>query len=189
MKLLRFMAVLALGFFSLGAFAQSAAPIADACAAAGGTGIFHAGGDWYPFPAYGDMAGWDELTGDMKAALIKQGDKYLEYEWKIAKATDYLDYERTGSRAKMHKVNTPNHNALTALTLAELAEGEGRYLDQIIDGVFLMTERTSWVHSYHQARQKSGRALADGRDLFIDLGAQQWASDLAVVWHFFHGEF
>ena len=183
------MAVLALGFFSPGAFAQSAAPIADACAAAGGTGIFHAGGDWYPFPAYEDRAGWDRLTGDMKAALIKQGNKYLEYEWKIAKATDYLDYERTGSRAKMHKVNTPNHNALTALTLAELAEGEGRYLDQIIDGVFLMTERTSWVHSYHQARQKSGRALADGRDLFIDLGAQQWASDLAVVWHFFHGEF
>ena len=189
MNLHRTLAVLALGLFSLGAFAAQKAPLANALKKAGGTAIFHAGGDWYPYPAYSDRDAWNSLTGDRAGQLIANGEKYLDYEWRLAKATDYLDFERRGSREKMWQVNNGNHAALTTLTLAELAEGKGRFLDQIIDGVFLMTERTTWVHSYHQARQPSGRALADGRYLFIDLGAQQWASDLAVVWHFFHEEF
>ena len=189
MKLHRILAVLALGLIGLGAFAAPKTPLADACRQAGGTAIFHAGGDWYPYPAYSDRAAWNSLIGKKAAKLIANGEKYLDYEWRLAKATDYLDFERRGSRERMWYVNNGNHAALTTLTLAELAEGKGRFLDQIIDGVFLMTERTTWVHSYHQSRQPSGRALADGRYLYIDLGAQQWASDLAVVWHFFHEEF
>ncbi len=189
MKLHRILAVLALGFIGLGAFAAPKTPLADACRQAGGTAIFHAGGDWFPYPSYYDREGWTTLLGEDAAILIEKGEKYLDYQWKPALASDYLDFERTGSRERMWKVNNPNHDALSSLAMAELAEGKGRFIDQIIDGVFLMTERTSWVHSYHQARQPSKRALPDARYLFIDLGAQQWGSDLAVVWHFFHEEF
>lgn len=184
-KILIVAAALVSGFF---ASAQQRTVMMDAYRAAG-PGAFKVGGDWFPYPAYSDRDGWDRMFGEMKAEAIKDGEKRLDFEWWAARATDYLDFERNGSRQKMWDVNGHNSRALVDLVLAELAEGKGRFLDQIINGMFLMTERTSWVHSYHQSRQTSGRVLPDDRDHFIDLGAQEWACDIAVIWHLFHEEF
>ena len=81
---------------------------------------------WVPYPAYNDRAGWNELLGTNKESLIRAGEKMLNYEWKVIRATDYLEYERSGA----------NRKAINALMLAELAEGKGRFIDQLINGVF-----------------------------------------------------
>ena len=47
---------------------------------------------WVPYPAYTDRAGWDELLGTNKENLIRAGEKMLNYEWKVIRATDYLEY-------------------------------------------------------------------------------------------------
>ena len=163
-------------------------PMADAYKAAG-PDAFAAGRDWYPYPSYEDRKGWAEIFGDDAKAFIARGEKRLDYTWLVAMASDYLDYERTGSRARMQHINECNHTALCDLTLAELAEGKGRFIDKIVDGLWMMSEKTTWVHSYHQPQQPSKRALPDSRWVFIDLGAHQWGSDIAVVWHFLHKEF
>lgn len=53
---------------------------------------------WVPYPAYNDRVGWDELLGTNKESLIRAGEKMLNYEWKVIRATDYLEYERSGER-------------------------------------------------------------------------------------------
>lgn len=45
---------------------------------------------WVPYPAYNDRVGWDELLGTNKESLIRAGEKMLNYEWKVIRATDYL---------------------------------------------------------------------------------------------------
>ena len=45
---------------------------------------------WVPYPDYSDRAGWDKLLGDYKEKYIRKGESYLDYEWKVVKATDYL---------------------------------------------------------------------------------------------------
>ena len=59
---------------------------------------------------------------------------------KVIKATDYLEYERTGNRKIMENPNSSNNNAIADLAIAELAEGKGRFIDQLINGIVYSCE-------------------------------------------------
>lgn len=144
---------------------------------------------WMPYPAYNDRAAWAALLGDNAQKLIARGEKQLNYKWKLSVATDYLAYERTGERNIMQNPQTANNNALSDLVLAELAEGKGRFIDQIINGVFLQCERTSWVLSAHLPRQSTHRSLPDWREQIIDLGSGEIGGFLAWTYYFLHQEF
>lgn len=145
--------------------------------------------EWVPYPDYTDRAGWDALLGENKQTLIRRGERLLSYEWKVVPATAYLAYERTGNRNIMQDPNSANTNALSDLVLAELAEGKGRFTDQIINGVFYQCERTSWVLSAHLTAQLSKRTLPDHTDQVIDLGSGELGALLAWTYYFFNEEF
>lgn len=145
---------------------------------------------WVPYPAYSDRAGWDAMLGDEnKAALIRQGEELLDYEWKLVRATDYMEFERTGDRYVMQDRLNRNRSAINSLMLAELAEGKGRFIDQLINGVYLSCEITSWVYSAHLSRQSNGRCLPDFREQVIDLSAGGYGSMLSWVYYYFHTSF
>ncbi len=144
---------------------------------------------WVDYPDYTDRNGWDSLTGENKQWLIERGEKRLKYEWKMNVATDYLTYERTGDRQAMQSKQTANNNALSDLVLAELAEGQGRFIDQIINGVWMECERTSWVLSAHLHRQDDGRNFPNHTDQIIDLGSGEIGAFLAWTYYFLHEEF
>lgn len=144
---------------------------------------------WVPYPRYTDRAGWDSLLGENKAELIRRGERQLKYVWKVIPATAYLAYERTGDRTIMQEPNSDNNNALSDLVMAELAEGKGRFIDQIINGVFYNCERTSWVLSAHLPAQLSKRAFPDHTDPVIDLGSGELGALLAWTYYFFREEF
>jgi hypothetical protein len=145
---------------------------------------------WVPYPAYTDRAGWDKLSGNFRDAQIREGERYLDYDWKTVKATDYLEFERSGSRTVMETPFGTNSSALSALVMAELAEGKGRFMDQIINGVWVFNEMTSWALSAHLgAYQTSKRALPDYTQHVIDLTSGDLGSLLAWVHYFFKDSF
>ncbi len=144
---------------------------------------------WVPYPKYTDRAGWDSLTNDQKQMLIRRGEKYLNYEWKVIKATDYLEYERSGNRKIMENPNSSNNSAIAELAIAELAEGKGRFIDQLINGVVYTCEMTSWALSAHLPVQHSKRSLPDYREHIIDLVAGDVGGMLSWIYYFFHDEF
>lgn len=100
---------------------------------------------WVPYPAYTDRAAWDSLMGPNKQRLIAAGEKLLDYKWKLIPATAYLEYERSGNRKVMEAPYDANRQALNALMLAELAEGKGRFIDQLLNGAYMSCEMNSWV--------------------------------------------
>lgn len=143
---------------------------------------------WVPYPDYSDRAGWDSLMGDNKEFFIKQGEKLLDYAWPRVNATAYLEYERSGDRKIMENPLDANNNAITALMLAELAEGKGRFTDQIINGVYAAAEMTSWALSAHiPARVK--RSIQPHDIPVIDLVAGDMGNIYAWVHYFMHDEF
>lgn len=144
---------------------------------------------WVPYPAYNDRSAWDALLGADKETLICAGEKQLNYEWKVIRATDYLEYERSGERNIMQNPYEANRKAINALMLAELAEGKGRFIDQLVNGVFFSCEMTSWVLSAHLVRQSTKRSLPDYREQVIDLGSGNYGSMLSWVYYFFHHSF
>lgn len=140
---------------------------------------------WIPYPAYADRAGWDALTGQNRGSLIRRGEKGLDFEWNVIRATDYLEYERSGNRKVMENRNNANLKTLTDLIVAELAEGEGRFIDQILNGAFHLCEMTSWALSAHTTLQPSRRSLPDRDAHVIALVSCETGAMLAWVDHFF----
>lgn len=144
---------------------------------------------WFPYPAYADRDGWSAVLGGHTGYLIKQGEKFLEYKWQSIDATAYLAYERTGERQIMENPLKENRIALNTLLMAELAEGKGRFIDQLINGTWHLSHTPSWVLSAHLPRQKTGRSLPDPTQQIIDLGSGALGAQMAVAYHFFHEEF
>ncbi len=147
-------------------------------------------GAWVPYPAYSDREGWNSLLNDEdRQTLIKAGEKMLDYKWQVIRATDYLEYERSGERNIMQNPYEANRKAINVLMMAELAEGKGRFIDQLINSVFFSCEMTSWVLSAHLPRQSTKRSMPDWREQIIDLGSGNYGSMLAWVYYFFHDTF
>lgn len=145
---------------------------------------------WVPYPDYADRDGWDKLFGTHKEQIIRQGEQYLGFGWIVVKATDYMEYERSGNRNIMQDPQGKNNRALGALVAAELAEGKGRFVDDIINGVLYSCEMTSWALSAHlQSAQKSKRPFPDHREDIMDLTSGDMAQMLSWTYHFLRREF
>ena len=152
-------------------------------------GILPKDASWLPYPAYTDRNAWADLLGSNAAHLIAQGEKYLDYTWQSVNATAYLAYERTGNRQVMEKPMSANRVALNALILAELAEGKGRFMDQLINGTWHIAHMPTWVLSAHLPRQKTGRTLPDPSQQIIDLASSPVGAQMSAAYHFFHDAF
>ena len=135
---------------------------------------------WVTYPAYTDRAGWDQLTGECRDRLIKQGEAYLDYTWKVVRATDYLEFMYSGNRRVMENAYTANTHPLAALLMAELAEGKGRFVRDIANGVFFFCEMSEWCLSAHLPRP----SLPDETKPFLDLGACGTAQMLSWIYYF-----
>lgn len=150
--------------------------------------VFKPGGDWFPYPAYSDRSAWDRLTEPFKSQIFKVADKYLDYKWELFKASDYLEYEKTGDR-KLALPEEHNRQAIIALTIAELADGNGKYLGKLVDGLWFMCQQYSWAHYQHTGLQASRRTLPSDAEHVISLHGANSAACIAVAYHFFRGEF
>ncbi|SEQ77137.1 Heparinase II/III-like protein [Hyunsoonleella jejuensis] len=146
---------------------------------------------WVTYPDYSNRNAWDKLFGIHKESLIQSGEGYLDYDWQVVRATHYLDYTRTGNRNTMQDPYFDNQDALSTLILAELAEGSGRFLDQIIDGIFMNCEMTSWVLSAHfkiSAKEVKNH-FPDINENLIGLYSSQTGAMLSWAHYFFKNEF
>lgn len=144
---------------------------------------------WVPYPAYTDRQGWDKFLGANKDYYIKRGESKLHFDWKVVRATSYLEFERSGDRNIMSGPYGQNTQAVADLLMAELAEGKGRFMDDLINGVFRLCEMTSWSSSAHNILQKTGRALPAYDDLVFDLSDGQVGNMLSWIYYFLKDEF
>ena len=145
--------------------------------------------EWVQYPDYTDRAGWDSLMGTYKEIYIRRGEKLLDYSWKVIKATDYLEFKRSGNRNVMETPLEANNRAIADLLLAELAEGKGRFIDQLINGVFQACEMTSWALSAHLIVQPSGSSLPAYDYPVIDLVSGDMGGLLSWTYYFMQESF
>ncbi len=145
------------------------------------------GDSWNKLPVYNDRDFWEKIPSNLKVACISRAEEYLNYNWPVVKATDYLEFIRTGDRRQ--QVYAEPSRALNSLVMGELIEGKGRFLDQIINAVWYYSEQTWWGWSAHLYFQKASGGLPDINEPTVDLGVGEIASDLAWTWFLFKDEF
>ena len=138
-------------------------------------------------PTYHDRDFWGKLSPELAGQYIRAAEKYLDYDWPVVKATDYLEYIRSGDR-RQEAYSAPR-SALVSLVMGELVEGKGRFIDQIVNGVWYYSEQTWWGWSAHLSLQKAPAGLPDVDEPVIDLGVGEIANILSWTWYLFKDEF
>jgi len=142
---------------------------------------------WNRLPDYKARQFWESLPVSIRQEYIKRAEGYLDYNWPVVKATDYLEFIRSGDRRQ--SVYSACSNALISLVMGELVEGRGRFIDQIINAVWYYSEQTWWGWSAHLGAQKSGSGLPDANEPYVDLGVSEVTSNLSMTYSLFKDEF
>ncbi len=141
---------------------------------------------WVPYPSYADRGAWDQYLGKLKTDLIADGEAALKRPYNLVLATNYLEFERSGSRTTMEQPYHANVNRLSTLMMAELAEGQGRFMDEIVNGVWLFCDMKGWASPAHlYGSQPSKRALPDDSGVLIDLVSGDLSALLSWCHYFF----
>src|SRR4051794_22910417 len=95
-----------------------------------------------PFPTIHDRSAWEGLRGETRASFLANGEKYLKFKWPEMPATVFLEYARMGNRTDYQALRDARLAALQALVYAECVEGKGRFLDDITNGVWAISEES-----------------------------------------------
>ncbi|PYE86259.1 heparinase II/III domain-containing protein [Pseudoroseicyclus aestuarii] len=95
----------------------------------------------------------------------------------------FAAYVRQGDREDFEARYFARRRKLNALVMAELARGDGRYLDAIADGLWLICEESGWQLPAHNAQARGGRRapLPDPADPVLDLFAAETGGLVAVL--------
>ena len=135
--------------------------------------------DWNPFPKWQDRVGWGAVPQSLQDLLLQAGQERIGFEYPALPATLFLDYMRTGRRTPFQEVNYARRYALVDLVLAECVEGAGRFLDDIVNGIWAICEETFWGLPAHILVQKAGNTLPDKYEPTVDLFAAETGAMLA----------
>lgn len=119
---------------------------------------------------------------------IQRAEEYLDYAWPSIKATDYIAFKTEGSRLKHEDIHMARRNALNALFLGELAEYKGRFIPQIVNGIFSICEETYWGLSAHFPPANYRHNIPEPDDGYIDLFAAETASALSIIYYILYDE-
>ena len=95
----------------------------------------------------GDRLGDDRGDFGFRKLLREIGREHGDLELLLVRqvlATRFLEYARNGNRSQYEAENFARRNKLIALALAECAEGQGRFVDEIVNGIWLICEETYW---------------------------------------------
>lgn len=144
-------------------------------------------GEFVPYPAIEDRAAWDGLAADLRESLLERANKLIGFAWPVLPAVGYMEFDRNGNRSNFEQLYFKRRTTLSDLVIAECVEGENRFIDDIINGVWCICEESTWVvpahnHVFHNTPE----ALPDTQHPFIDLFSAETAALLGLVFHLLH---
>jgi len=125
---------------------------------------------YHPFPTVQERGAWEALSEGLRQAAIVAGEGLLGLQWPQLPATLHMDYARTGDRQRYEGPYFRRRSALNRLVIAECVEGEGRFLDDVINGIWAMCEESNWeIPAAVPPYDSSGAALPDTANPWIGL--------------------
>ncbi|PYP51476.1 MAG: hypothetical protein DMD45_07970 [Gemmatimonadetes bacterium] len=134
---------------------------------------------WHPYPTIRERADWEAVPQEIRAGFVRQAQQYLSTTWERIPATVTLQYIRNGNRSNYDATNTRQREKLATLVLAEVFENQGRFLDDIANGIWAISEQTYWGSTAHLGMQRAGNGLPDVTEPIVDLFAAETGALLA----------
>ncbi len=143
------------------------------------------------FPVISDRASWEGLDPELKSDLVNAGAKAAKEPWPQLLVTDYLDFNRTGNRVRFEDKFFARRIKLTNLVIAECVENKGRFLDDILNGLYLILEESSWCLPAHNTHVRDGEKLPlpDTEHPIVDLFAAETGALVGLASYLLHPVF
>ena len=138
--------------------------------------------EWQKQQAINSLKTIQALPDSVKDNLIKQAEKAIAYNWPSLPASLYLDYKLTGTRVNYENLQNERRKILSNLVAGELIQDKGKYIPQIVNGLWLILEESTWVAPAHIVVQKEGADLANIENPYIDLNASKTALTVAAIY-------
>jgi len=140
-------------------------------------------GAWNPYPKWSERSAWQAVPEDIRTAVIARAEEDRKEPWTVLLATKFLEFKRNGNRTHFQDDSFGRRAKLQRLVLAECMEGKGRFVDDIVNGVWLVCEETFWGAPAHMAQQKAGVGLPDVSEPIIELFSAETAQMLAWIYY------
>lgn len=135
---------------------------------------------WKPYPR--SVAEWRAaVPGQSIQMLIADGEKHLNAPFAAIPASLILQYQRSGNRTGYEDVSFAKREQLFALVLAEALEQKGRFLPDIVNGIWSTCEESYWGIPAHLYMQKAGVGLPDVQEPSVDIFAVEAATILGLA--------
>ncbi|NMA95291.1 MAG: heparinase [Clostridiales bacterium] len=145
--------------------------------------------EFQPFPKADDRKGWNDLPDDLRNRWIQIGEGYIDTLWPSLPATKFMEFEQMGNRSRFERIHFERRRKLSSLVLAECMEGKGRFLDDIINGIWAICEESFWgVPAHNIVSEYPGAPLPDIDEPIIDLFAAETSSLLSWIYYLLKSE-
>ena len=104
--------------------------------------------------------------------------------WPQTLASQYARFFRDGDRTVYEGHVAARHARLTRATLAALLDPRADRIDEVVDGVLLLCEQSTWCWAAHDDTfDRFGRVTPTVTEPYLDLGAGEVAAQLAWIDH------
>jgi len=132
-------------------------------------------------PVIDDRKAWAKADQRYLVSSYEFAQKNRDYKWPSLPATVTLEFVRNGNRTHYEKISFEKRKMLFNFLIAEVYENKGRFMDQIMNGVWSICEESYWGINAHIIQSRSGAGLPDVSKPFVDLFTGETASLLATV--------
>ena len=117
----------------------------------------------------------DSIPQEMKQSYTAYGEQYLGKAWTALPWTVFAENKITGNRVNYEGICFEKRRHLAALVMAEIVEGKGRFMNDIIDGIGSFCEETWWGIPAHYGKRIPLQEIQE-----VDLFNAETAS--LIVW-------
>ncbi len=145
------------------------------------SGVILSPGEWSPYPGIEKREAWEGLPEQLKKSCIEAGVKALDFEWPNLPVTVFMEFHLNGNRSNFQGLQNARRHALSDLVIAELIENQGRFMENIINGIWATCEETYWGVPAHLSLQAAGNGLPDTEEPSVDLFAAETGAQLAWI--------
>ena len=128
-----------------------------------------------PIPQADDTFWRDSIPTEMRQSYISYGEQYAGKPWTVLPWTVFAENKITGNRVNYEALCFEKRRQLAALVLAEIMEGKGRFLNDIINGLGSFCEESWWGIPAHY-----GKSIPLSEQQEVDLFNAETAS--LIVW-------
>ena len=116
----------------------------------------------------------DSIPEEMRQSYIHYGEQYVDKPWTVLPWTAFAENKINGNRVNYETLCFAKRRQMAALAMAEIMEGKGRFIPQIIDGIGSFCEETWWGIPAHYSKATPQAELQE-----VDLFNAETASLIA----------